>query len=1147
MKLIKTRPLSIALILIVLGLTSTKDSPSPNAKEEVAPKTAYEMYYSLNKSLSMMISQKILHQKHLQTMWYVDYEQVRPETDATTERGVFEPLLRMVTTMRRGVYFKRFKQTWRDLGPRDDDNTQMDKLFEHPVSNPITASHMERNQSLVAVAYKNLTVEVIDIRTATLEKKDNTTHYVFNSVKIDTSYKYGREDDHEVLAIGQIPGSEYLILSSNRFEILKIDKIKGKIILTEKNPLEKIGIIAIPSLSHLTKMHPFNPKSIKDPQISKKNMGLGQQTIFMATGADDPMNAIIDWTTLKPIRFLSNHLAFISSKTREEDIIGSLVHYGGAPQIQVFAGSTIGPSPTISFFSLVSQQRMFNVALDIISANKKMTWVYATTYLSIFYPAPIGSRPDLRVYSLHNQAAQPTPSFNDHTNRLISYKIDGFDIAQIFLEKGKLEKTKNDYWAENVYDMDSLFLAFYNRGNSIRIEPPAVYWDHCLHQGFAKIIPEFEIYMFYGRMMACPPERGSAAYCRGGLQEFHTTVKIKEEKSINNSKFFYGNRTFVNCVQKRCPSGQIAHFTDPFSPIKRKRGVSCLPKFELDEKMRGFANDNGCKPGYNKNHFGVCHSCFQKSSDCVLFGNFFRGHDSFTLIATRYTRENANKIEYYKDYRTRSYHNFISLGFIFDLNQGNLLNSYDDYFTWKFQNSQLTIPCYVLRRDRNNDYDYVVDVKAEYTLAKASKYPQYNISQQISEIYNGTLTMVVCIKECEVGYFYEFKSLSCRKCNIGCGVCSSFEECEECIPGYNKVKDSVSHKDIQEGYPVGFCRPGCQPGFYSKSFDGTCVECPADCLSCRDKSRTELENSLVKGIKNQVYCIQCREKDSDGLNLYSDHSTGECVNRCDESMGFFTKEFTSKITGNTFRTCGECHDPNCHDCGMNPKEGACVTCKPKFSLNKQGVCESYWKSEQGILIIAGISFGSLLALVMIIGLCLYVLFDSGTPEQQAITFKQAHQRIMTVRDFDALSRKNILEGLKNKGRQKRVLNGEGVEIKQEEGEEGNRQEPGVISQTSIFKVDRTIENSRNKSISMSGMEVPEEPALFENNGEEKVGLGKRRSALSFMRSATNSQQTHSLSAMGLRFDKSDGVGENRLVGPGDESGVSSIDEDEWKN
>ena len=302
----------------------------------------------------------------------------------------------------------------------------------------------------------------------------------------------------------------------------------------------------------------------------------------------------------------------------------------------------------------------------------------------------------------------------------------------------------------------------------------------------------------------------------------------------------------------------------------------------------------------------------------------------------------------------------------------------DNMFLFRHQNKLLSKQCYELQRMFLRPNTYSVSARGEYSLANANK-TGYNITSQISEIRNGTLERVVCVKSCEIGYFYEFESISCRKCNLGCGVCKSFDNCEDCIPGFNKIKATVDHLDMQVGgYPVGLCRPGRQPGFYPKRFDGKCTERPKSCRVCRDKVNKEVEKSKEKGIEDLIYCIQCREKDESGAQLYADLLTGECVKEC-EGFGFFTKNVTSSTEGNTYLACGKCFDPFCKDCNQSLEEEACVACKDGYVLDKDGSCKMYWNTTNGIMIITSISLTIVLITIMICLVCLSGLMntDSG--------------------------------------------------------------------------------------------------------------------------------------------------------------------------
>ena len=60
---------------------------------------AMSTFLSLNKSVSLSISPNILSQRHLETMWYVDYKKIRKDSEATPELGTYDPFLRIITVM----------------------------------------------------------------------------------------------------------------------------------------------------------------------------------------------------------------------------------------------------------------------------------------------------------------------------------------------------------------------------------------------------------------------------------------------------------------------------------------------------------------------------------------------------------------------------------------------------------------------------------------------------------------------------------------------------------------------------------------------------------------------------------------------------------------------------------------------------------------------------------------------------------------------------------------------------------------------------------------------------------------------------------------------------------------------------------------
>ena len=823
--------------------------------------------------------------------------------------------------------------------------------------------------------------------------------FSYSSVKIDSSYQFGREEDHRIHAIAHIPASDYLIFSSNRFKIIKADRKTGKIVKNVKNPLDKIGMYAIPCLSHRTDLDPFNPTSEKDPELSKRMLNKGAATHMIVVGAGDPMNAIVDWATMKPVKFFSMHLEFVKASGREENIIGSIDYYGGIPQGKYYLLSTVGPTSNIYAYSGIYGKIIKEFSWGIISRNKVVSWIYGTIYFSVFYPEPLsgGYKPILNVAALFGDRIE-NRHFNQRLGFLESYKVDKFEMALLYLEMGKLP-SEPEYWLHRYYEPDSMYLAIYNRSNSIRVQPPSIYWDFChprphLQHGGTEYL------MFIGRMMTCPnqaeyisqtPEFGNSGFCTDGLEDVFHPILLSPLFPEN----FFANDTVVTCRRKICQPGKLPHYFDlsfTIGSFQIPVGIYCVEKFELDQNMKGFANDNGCSSSFNKNPFGICQNCRSTTSDCLIFGSLMKDIDMFTFDMFSYEYSMYGKPLYYKDYREKTHSGqWTKIGEAFDQLNTTLINMFNNVYIWKFQNRALTTQCYILEPDLNDPKNYLVDAKAEYILDKASKYEKFDVMTQNEEINNGTLTGLVCIKGCEVGYFYEFASISCRKCALGCGVCKSFDECERCFPGFNQIQKSETHKDVQEDYPVGLCRPGCQPGFYPRSFDGTCRECPADCLSCRDKVAFEVTMSKELGMTNDMYCIQCREKHEDGRLLYSQSFSGKCIPVC-EGFGTFVLEFVSKTTNKPYRKCGRCFDPHCKDCQKSDAVDSCIACADGFTLDDDSKCVDYWSSRDGILMLSFLIFSGI-ALVVVIGFAGFIIWLKNAQDSDNINLKKASMSV----------------------------------------------------------------------------------------------------------------------------------------------------------
>ena len=561
--------MSVLLGILVSSQQVLSEQAEEEAKKDYVYLRASQTYVAFNKSIKLTISPKILNQTHLESMWYVDYVKMRNESTVYT--GLYDPYLTLVTIMQKGVYFKKLKESWRYVSPEKEDYSHMDILFELPESVNITAARLVRNSSIVAVAYSNLTVEIIDIRKV---REEDSGRFSYTSFIMDTTYKFGTEETHKINSIGHIPASDFIVFSSNRFEILKADLLAGVVQKREKSPLDKIGIIEAPCLSHRTELDPFNPYSKKDPQISEKNLKIAYRTHLIATGDNDPMNAVIDWTTMKAVSFFSMHLLSISSANREDNIVHSLSYYGGVPQGHFYTITTRWSSPYIFLYSGLYRSVMKEIDLGSSSKDKVVSWIYATSYNTVYFPQPLNEKGTATIKLISLNSSPIIATAHPQMKKLEFQRISKFELTHQYLQLGQDPSNAKSH-LETIYEIDSLYLALYNRGNSIILEPAPIYWEFCqpprLQNPVWKLYDEY--LMLYGRFMSCPILDRSfykfsqieldenLAGCKGGLNLYNPAKQPSNLPKINE--------TVVFCKMVDCTKSTLLHYFDGVkSPYK---------------------------------------------------------------------------------------------------------------------------------------------------------------------------------------------------------------------------------------------------------------------------------------------------------------------------------------------------------------------------------------------------------------------------------------------------------------------------------------------------------------------------------------------------------------------------------------------------
>ena len=323
-------------------------------------------------------------------------------------------------------------------------------------------------------------------------------------------------------------------------------------------------------------------------------------------------------------------------------------------------------------------------------------------------------------------------------------------------------------------------------------------------------------------------------------------------------------------------------------------------------------------------HLGVCRKCHgisiehpefgpQKArlanSDCVFFWSVYTESDHFLYSLGHYTNSQLHKRKFIKGETKES------------------TPFFEDYFgKWKWgrltfeavvlkeQKFRRVKDCYRFTDSHKDPYGYYLIASQGYFLQEISTIPGLNATQQISNVEaDSPLAKFYCMRTCLAGEYYDLEATYCRKCDIGCSNCDSFDTCNVCIPGWNKIQKpehhthKIEHSSQEEARRAegkrvlkpGMCLQGCQLGFFTVPFKGTCKECQKNCLKCSHKMvkhRYGGEENTNKTIVElfEGYCIECRPKNNKNIKVYTEIPTGRCVESC-EARGQFATTINYEI------------------------------------------------------------------------------------------------------------------------------------------------------------------------------------------------------------------------------------------------------------
>ena len=311
-----------------------------------------------------------------------------------------------------------------------------------------------------------------------------------------------------------------------------------------------------------------------------------------------------------------------------------------------------------------------------------------------------------------------------------------------------------------------------------------------------------------------------------------------------------------------------------------------------------------------------------------------------------------------------------------------------------------TVPpksCYrfIMNNDEKQGYDLLA--REGYYLDLIEKDPTEQAKSQIGVYGKETLlNSYYCKKDCPEGVFYDFDSVSCRRCAFGCSGCQRFDKCNRCIPGFQLFEEPKFQKVHRvEKRLINHCNIGCQPGFYLRGFNGTCGECDANCEECIDSVFT-LKEEFVRGSSPPSYCLKCAS--SGDTKMFINLTNGKCVESCGDP-GYQSEEAVPHLNKRALY-CFKCRE-RCQKCNVS-KISQCLKCKSGYSLGDDDACLSFLERRDVRVGLVFTTFGILAFSVLVCSIWLIVM---STGDSQEV------KKSMDVKgnDLDKLMRrKNII-------------------------------------------------------------------------------------------------------------------------------------------
>ena len=924
---------------------------SKNRTTAVPINSAYKIYQSLDKQVSFRISSRFPQQKYLHTNHFVKYKKkskdLKEGLENQDERG--DGYLNFLVIGQKGIYIKELQKPWEDFQPAAMSNKDMRVLKQINSTDYIMSCQMISNETIFSVFYSNFTVEVLEL--VEDSSKSDQVYKLSTKHSFDVLYEKEVVRNSSVRPIEAIPYSDYILFSPNRFLLYKANRLTGQL-QKQKAFLDATRYIRCPTATFRHKDNPHNPKRIRRKWLSDQSHKLGTEPRCVLTGHSvptNPTNVVIDWTTMKPVAYWNLGLMGGYPEDRA-NVVESITFFGGIPSASMYVFTTMRSEKYVFLFDTITN-RQIHKYFDFQKAGSKIVnWINGTLYVSVYIRTPTVNFPGgSQLVFLKIFGPKSYRVYNNYVKNMNDKAINNYAIARVFLEDGGNEHGKDQF--DGYEDLDEYYLGYYIMSNELHVEPPVISWDHCLGRAAESTKSSskgnLDGRMLYGRYRVCEA-------CVDGYVNQATGNR-------NLSEFREKNRTLISCQKKDCNPVKIqsknqintievevaasVHSIQVF--IQKSVIEQCVARYEVPAAERGFVNDNGCSPGFNRDYFGVCRNCFSAGRDhisnCLFFTVITAIREDYTANIMKYDASRYNQRVIFKG--------FEELGKIVDYKSLYFWDSSRSEYTsigkdrkttttvWKDQQVAGSELCYRLDLSSSDKEGYMAMPARGYRLEPMKKFPWIDTTAQKAKYPNGTLNNMICVKYCEVGKYYEFESMTCRKCGLGCAECHKFDTCDVCIPGFSLVKKPI-FRALDRGFEVETCLPGCQKGFYQKRFNGTCFECPKGCEVCRDRSIEELtriSQEEVQKLGSSAFCTICEKPGDNKTSILMDNYTGKCIESCSGDGKVVTKRktfwFGDSPEGYEYQICSRCHDPRCKKCST-PHPDGCLECQNGLFLEK---------------------------------------------------------------------------------------------------------------------------------------------------------------------------------------------------------------------